>query len=194
MSLCYGDIHFFLQNEARVAWISSDCFESFSPLIKDVTEGVITTQSNRMKFRLSKYFSVHQFASPVYFSQPASADQIWKILSTIPLLTLTILCHWRHFEDCIQKKWRDSQAGWVWNECRTEENGERVQVRRLGRFDVDMQILKKGGKVYSTGPLMRTLFRTFQKRRQKMENSSVIKSSNNKTTSPTMMNSPSKIK
>ena len=59
------------------------------------------------------------------------------------------------------------------------------------RFDVDMQVLKKGGKVYSTGPLMRTLFRTFHKRRQKMENSSVIKSSNNKTTSPTMMNSPS---
>ena len=31
---------FFLQSEARVAWISSDCFESFSPLSIDVTEGV----------------------------------------------------------------------------------------------------------------------------------------------------------
>ena len=35
---------------ARLAWISSDCFESFSPLA--TTEGVITTRSNRMKFRL----------------------------------------------------------------------------------------------------------------------------------------------
>ena len=58
---------FFLQSEARVAWISSDCFESFSPLSRDVAEGVIMTQSNRIKFRLSKYFSVHQFASPVFF-------------------------------------------------------------------------------------------------------------------------------
>ena len=104
---------FFCKSEARVAWISSDCFESFSPLSRDVTEGVIMTQSNRIKFRLSKYFSVHQFASPVYFSQPASADQIWKMLSIIPSLTVTILCHWRHFEDVIQEKWRDSQAGWV---------------------------------------------------------------------------------
>ena len=32
-----------------VAWNSSDCFESFSPLN---TEGVITTRSNWMKFRL----------------------------------------------------------------------------------------------------------------------------------------------
>ena len=35
---------------SRLAWNSSDCFESFSPL--NVTEGVITTWSNRMKFRL----------------------------------------------------------------------------------------------------------------------------------------------
>ena len=33
---------------SELSWISSDCFESFSPL----TEGVITTRSNRMKFRL----------------------------------------------------------------------------------------------------------------------------------------------
>ena len=36
---------------SRLAWNSSDCFESFSPL--NVTEGVITTWSNRMKFRLA---------------------------------------------------------------------------------------------------------------------------------------------
>ena len=35
-----------------IAWISSDCFESFSPLSNVVTEEVITTRSNRMKFRL----------------------------------------------------------------------------------------------------------------------------------------------
>ena len=35
-----------------IAWNSSDCFESFSPLNNDVTEGVIMTRSNRMKFRL----------------------------------------------------------------------------------------------------------------------------------------------
>ena len=33
-------------------WISSDCFESFSPLSNIVTGGVITTSRNRMKFRL----------------------------------------------------------------------------------------------------------------------------------------------
>ena len=93
---CVTVIIFFLQSEARVAWISSHCFESFSPLSIDVTEGVITTRSNRMKFRLSIFFSVNQFASR-YFSQPVSADQIWKILSIIPSLTVTILCHWRHF-------------------------------------------------------------------------------------------------
>ena len=38
------------QNE--LAWNSSDCFESFSPLNNVVTEGVITPRSNRMKFRL----------------------------------------------------------------------------------------------------------------------------------------------
>ena len=47
------------------------------------------------------------------FHKPASANQIWKMLSIIPSLTVTILCHWRHFEDVIQEKWRDSQAGWV---------------------------------------------------------------------------------
>ena len=40
----------------NVAWISSDCSESFSPLSNDVTEGVITTWSNRMKFRLQETF------------------------------------------------------------------------------------------------------------------------------------------
>ena len=35
-----------------LAWNSSDCFESFSPLNNDVTEGVITTRGNRMKFSL----------------------------------------------------------------------------------------------------------------------------------------------
>ena len=34
------------------AWNSSDCFESFSPSILSTTEGVKTTRSNRMKFRL----------------------------------------------------------------------------------------------------------------------------------------------
>ena len=34
-----------------LAWNSSDCFESFSPL-RSTTEGVITTRSNRMKFRV----------------------------------------------------------------------------------------------------------------------------------------------
>ena len=37
-----------------IAWNSSDCFESFSPLNNIVTEGVITTWSNRMIFRLFK--------------------------------------------------------------------------------------------------------------------------------------------
>ena len=37
-----------------LAWNSSDCFESFSPLNNVVTEGVITTRSNRMKFRLTE--------------------------------------------------------------------------------------------------------------------------------------------
>ena len=44
-----------------VAWNSSDCFESFSPLNSlndDVTEKVITTRSNRMKFRLQLWFSI----------------------------------------------------------------------------------------------------------------------------------------
>ena len=40
-----------------------------------------------MKFRLSIFFLVNQFASR-YFSQPVSADQIWKILSIIPSLTV----------------------------------------------------------------------------------------------------------
>ena len=35
-----------------LAWNSSDCFESFSPLNNDVTEGVVTTRGNRMKFSL----------------------------------------------------------------------------------------------------------------------------------------------
>ena len=35
-----------------LVWNSSDWFESFSPLNNDVTEGVITTRSNRMKLRL----------------------------------------------------------------------------------------------------------------------------------------------
>ena len=37
----------------EIAWNLSYCFESFSPLNNDVTEGVITTRSNRMKFRLT---------------------------------------------------------------------------------------------------------------------------------------------
>ena len=37
-----------------IAWNSSDCFESFSPLNNVVPEGVITTWSNRMIFRLFK--------------------------------------------------------------------------------------------------------------------------------------------
>ena len=41
--LCF----FSQQTHASIAWNSSDCFESFS-----TTEGVITTRSNRMKFRL----------------------------------------------------------------------------------------------------------------------------------------------
>ena len=41
---------------ADLAWNSSDCFESFFPLNNDVTEGVITTRSNRMKFRLVPTF------------------------------------------------------------------------------------------------------------------------------------------
>ena len=41
-------------NDKIIAWNSSECFESFSPLNNDVTEGVITTQSKRMKFRLTK--------------------------------------------------------------------------------------------------------------------------------------------
>ena len=42
----------------KVAWISSDWFESFSPLCNDVTEWVITTRSNRMKFRLRKKLNI----------------------------------------------------------------------------------------------------------------------------------------
>ena len=38
-----------LRTPVLLAWNSSDCFESFSP------EGVITTRSNRMKFRLPFY-------------------------------------------------------------------------------------------------------------------------------------------
>ena len=37
-----------------IAWNSSDCFESFSPLNNVVPEGVITPWSNRMIFRLFK--------------------------------------------------------------------------------------------------------------------------------------------
>ena len=40
----------------NVAWISSDCSESYSPLSNDVTEGVITTWSNRIQFRLQETF------------------------------------------------------------------------------------------------------------------------------------------
>ena len=40
------------ESTRRLSWISSDCFESFSPLSNVVTEGVITTRSNRMKFRM----------------------------------------------------------------------------------------------------------------------------------------------
>ena len=40
----------------NLVWISSDCSESFSPLSNDVTGWVITTWSNRMKFRLQETF------------------------------------------------------------------------------------------------------------------------------------------
>ena len=43
---------FWRASTRRLSWISSDCFESFSLLSNVVTEGVITTRSNRMKFRL----------------------------------------------------------------------------------------------------------------------------------------------
>ena len=43
---------FWRESTRRLSWISSDCFESFSPLSNVVIEGVITTRSNRMKFML----------------------------------------------------------------------------------------------------------------------------------------------
>ena len=46
--------------KSKLAWNSSVCFESFSPLNNDVTEGVITTRSNRMKFRLKVSLFLHK--------------------------------------------------------------------------------------------------------------------------------------
>ena len=118
---------FFLQSEARVAWISSDCFESFSPHSIDVTEGVITTRSNRMKFRLSKYFSVNQSAAPVYFSQPASADQIWKILINYSIFDchnpLSLTSFWRRNTRKVEEQPNRLGLEWVQN----WRNGDRVQ-------------------------------------------------------------------
>ena len=55
--------------EAKVvlAWISSDCFESFSILSNVVTEGVITTRINRMKFRLRLFTIYKQVAENILF-------------------------------------------------------------------------------------------------------------------------------
>ena len=118
---------YILQSEARVAWISSDCFESFSPHSIDVTEGVITTRSNRMKFRLSKYFSVNQSAAPVYFSQPASADQIWKILINYSIFDchnpLSLTSFWRRNTRKVEEQPNRLGLEWVQN----WRNGDRVQ-------------------------------------------------------------------
>ena len=46
--------------KSKLAWNSSDCFESLSPLNNDVTEGGITTQSNQMKFRLKVSLLLHK--------------------------------------------------------------------------------------------------------------------------------------
>ena len=46
--------------KSKLAWNSSVCFESFSPLNNDVTEGGITTRSNRMKFRLKVSLLLHK--------------------------------------------------------------------------------------------------------------------------------------
>ena len=53
-----------------IAWISSDCFESFSPLSNVVTEEVITTWSNRMKFRLH-WWKLKQFCLLTVLRGPA---------------------------------------------------------------------------------------------------------------------------
>ena len=63
--------HFHVSNPNRIprgcfiACNSSDCFESFSPLNNVVTEGAITTRSNRMKFRLGA--SIYQNSSSNLF-------------------------------------------------------------------------------------------------------------------------------
>ena len=54
---------FWDEDDYELAWNSSDCFESFSPLNNVVTEGVITTRSNRMKFRLDYEYELFSLPS-----------------------------------------------------------------------------------------------------------------------------------
>ena len=71
-----------------IAWNSSDCFESFSPLSNVVTEGVITTRSNRMKFRLP-------WSRSAYHVQSRLLVALHGLLIQMPFISLRSLAMYR---------------------------------------------------------------------------------------------------
>ena len=67
-----------------IAWISSDCFESFSPLSNVVTEEVITTRSNRMKFRLH-WWKINNPNEVILFTHCSPMSLVWVLKSLMSL-------------------------------------------------------------------------------------------------------------